>query len=131
MTFNEQVKKLVNTGVVTGQHPAIVNVMTNDGGIISGEFNTYIMTIDLEGINLFDISEEGAHNPKGDIKIAFTDIAGTEFRTANMGITKYFIITLKNKKYLPLIFNYRIKDYEPQKTNILKLIEFITNYREQ
>lgn len=129
MTINEQVKKFVTMGVVSGQHPAIVNVMTNEGGIVSGDFNTYIMTVDSDGINLFDISQNEQYNPKGDLKILYTEIANTDIRTANMGITKYFVVTLKNNKWLPLIFNYRMKDYEPQKSNIIKLIEFITNHQ--
>ena len=129
MAIGEQIIKLVSMGVVHGQYPAIVNVMTNDGGIVSGTFNTYIITINDEGINLYDISVNDQYNKKGDIKILFSEMAHAEVQTANMGITKYLVIYLKNRKWVPLIFNYRARDYEPQKNNITNIVDFITNYQ--
>jgi hypothetical protein len=128
MSTGEQVQKLLSRGVIHGQNPVIVNVMTNAGGIASGVFNTYIMTTDPEGINLFDISNNDQYNKNGDLILKFSDIMRCDVKTANMGITKFFEIIMKNGKWLPLIFNIRARDYDAQKNNIANMIDLITKY---
>jgi hypothetical protein len=51
-----------------------------------------------------------------------------DVKTANMGITKFFEIIMKNGKWLPLIFNIRARDYDAQKNNIANMIDLITKY---